>query len=440
MATYYQALCTITRFPEYHCVLKTVGSLALPYALAALICGLRVCVIVDGQVIHGNSSAGQWKVLLERVVSRGHHPLTNIKLGRKLEDIQDLLVVDEVGSPRANRIPIKGLGKASTIGQGLNKSEAEELAVCAACIATRALMDMKREYKPYSKLSYDSTLYGGSSDDLEEVRIGHDFTSTQNPVQAHVSIPALALWWDCSEVQAKTLYDHALEHPMFLGDQKGWDEIGFGKQVIGKIAKFEASGNQAQVYNTTLGPCSRGDYTKLLRHLTSQIVLISFLRFNDISGSQIRVRSSCKPSMSPIGKIIKGTFTTSTIGQADVLASWYYWLQGSMPKDLARIEALSSDGFIIYRSLLLDLSLDPQACEMVIVQPGHILFDKSRFDTILGREEDCNVIGHPQYRKLRAEPFTLSSTDKTGRVDLFWEVGIRTESWKSAYISKLEDR
>jgi hypothetical protein len=93
-----------------------------------------------------------------------------------------------------------------------------------------------------------------------------------------------------------------------------------------------------------------------------------------------------------------------------------------MPKDLARIEALSSDGFIIYRSLLLDLSLDPQACEMVIVQPGHILFDKSRFDTILGREEDCNVIGHPQYRKLRAEPFTLSSTDKTGRVDLFWEV------------------
>lgn len=93
-----------------------------------------------------------------------------------------------------------------------------------------------------------------------------------------------------------------------------------------------------------------------------------------------------------------------------------------MPKDLAHIEALSSDGFIIYRSFLFDLSLDPQVYEMVIVQPGHILFDKSRFDTILGREEDCTIIGHPQYRKLRAEPFTLHSTDKTGQVNLFWEV------------------
>lgn len=246
--------------------------------------------------------------------------LISIKLRRKLEDIQDLLVVDEVGLPRANRIPVKGLGKASIMGQGINKSEAEELAICAVCIATRALMYMKRECKQYSKLNYDSTIYGGSSDELEEVLIGLDLTSVHNPIQTHVSIPALALWWDCSEIQAKTLYDHAIELPMFLGDQKWWDKVEFGKLVIGKIAKFEASRNQAQLYNTTLGPCSRGDYTKLLRHLTSQIVLISFLRFNGISGSQIRVRSTCNHP-EPHQKINQQNFDY-----------FYHWTSGCFSK------------------------------------------------------------------------------------------------------------
>ncbi|KAH8744149.1 hypothetical protein BGZ57DRAFT_936615 [Hyaloscypha finlandica] len=416
IAAYYQALCTVTRFPEYHCVLETNGSLSLAYALAGLFCGLRVCVVVGGQVIHGSCSAGQWQVRLERVEDRIH---TKVKIGRKIDDIQDLLVVEEVSNVRANRIPLKGIGKAATVGQGLSQKEAEELAACATCIATRALRNMKREPKDYSDDDNESVDYGSTSSTPQE-----DENPDLVPVQTQVSIDALALWWDCSNDEAKTLRENGIQHPMFLGDQKRWDDIRFGKQVMGKIAKFETLDKEAQIQLLLRipGPCSRDDYTKLLHVLTSQIILISFLEFNDISRHQVRVRSGGKPHNTLVGRGLQGTMTPSTLGQTDIMASWYYWLQGTMPKDLDCVETLSTDGFLIYRRLLLDLNLEPLVCEKIIVEPGHILFDKSRSKMVIGDDQGYMVVGHPQYRKLRSEPFELKPSDKTRKVDRSWNV------------------
>lgn len=226
IVAYYQALCTVTRFPDYHCVLETSGSLSLAYALAGIFCGLRVCVVVNGQVIHGSASAGMWQVRLERMEDR---TVTKVKIGRKVDDIQDLLLVEDPPSVRANRIPLKGIGKAATIGQGLGQREAEELAASAICIATKALMNMRREPKDYSDDDDESVEYG-SNPSIPAVDVNHELV----PVQTQVSIDALVLWWNCSEDQAKSLQEKAFQHPMFSGDPKGWDEIGFGKQIIGE--------------------------------------------------------------------------------------------------------------------------------------------------------------------------------------------------------------
>jgi hypothetical protein len=432
MAAYYQALCTVTRFPEYRCVLETCGSLSLVYALAGLFCGLRVCVIVDGQLIHGNSSAGQWQVRLERVLD----PMpTKVKIGRKVGDIQDILVVNDTQAVRANRIPLKGIGKAVTMSQGLSRKEAEELAECAICIATRALRDMKREPKYYSDDDDESVEYRSESDTQEGMKRALEVEPEGTdlvPVQTQVSVSALALWWDCVEDEAKTLLENGFQHPMFHGDEKRWDDIGFGKRVMGRIAAFETLDidTQHERYASISGPCSRDDYTKLLHLMSSQIILISFLEFNDITRHQIRVRSSSKPHNTLVGRALNGTMSPSTLGQTDLIASWYYWLQGSMPKDLDQIETLSTDGFLIYRNLLLDLNVEPAACEKVIVQPGHIIFDNSRSDVVIGSASgSANATGHgygvagsPRYTKLRTEGFELKPSDKTGKIHSSWTV------------------
>jgi len=412
MSLYYQALCTVTRFPDYSCTLETSSSLVLPYALARLFCGLRVCVVVDGEVTHGHDCAERWQVRLERVSGNLG---TRVKLGRRIDQIQDVLIIGEPGFIRANKIPLKGIGKAWTIGQGLSILEAEELAVCAVCIAARALRIMKRDLIDYGKPDRDLVAPYTNFNHPEDGPI--DLV----PVQTRLGIAVLVLWWDCSESHARSLYDQATEHPMFCGNPKGWEKIGFGNQAIGRIARHETCGKQGQVDSSSIGPRTRFDYTELLRDLASQLVLISFLEFNDISQHQIRVRNSCRASMTPLGRAIRGTLPPSFLRPSDVLASWYYWLEHRLPPD-DHPECLSADGFLIYRSLLLDMSLDPRACEMVIVQPGYILYENSRFDSIQGSAQNVTVIGHPPYRKSRTESFVLRSTDETGQVDLSWNV------------------
>lgn len=199
---------------------------------------------------------------------------------------------------------------------------------------------------------------------------------------------------------------------------------GSENRLLGKIAKFEGLDKDMQIklFSTLAGPCSRDDYTKLLHVLASQVVLISFLEFNDISRHQVRVRSGSKPHSTVVGRGINGTMMPSTLGQSDIIASWYYWLQGSLPKDLHCVESLSTDGFLIYRRLLVDLDLDPLACEKVIVQPGHIVFEKSRSEVVIGAENGYMVIGHSRYRKLREAPFELKPCDKTRKVRSSWRV------------------
>lgn len=68
---------------------------------------------------------------------------TKVKIGRRIEDVQDILVLDDVGPIRANRVSIEGIGKAATIGQGIMEGEARDLAILSIGIAVATLSQMK---------------------------------------------------------------------------------------------------------------------------------------------------------------------------------------------------------------------------------------------------------------------------------------------------------
>ncbi|KAI9851315.1 MAG: hypothetical protein M1824_002730, partial [Vezdaea acicularis] len=416
LSEYFRGLCSICRFPdEYLCVLETSGSLSVPFALASSICGLRVCVIVDGEVVHGSSSAGQWQVRLERIKDR---TWTAIKFGRKMENIQDLLVVDEVGPVRANKIPVKGIGRSTTVGQGMKEPEADDLAQCAIGIASKALNDMQREVLDYSEEDLDSVSYQSNSTSSKGSR------TALTPVKTRVCARVVALWWDCSISHAAEMLAEGRGSVALQDDNLGWDHIKFPKRTLGNITSFESldGTKKMQRYRQTCEPCSRDDYVRLLHTLTSQVLLLSFLEFNDRSENSIRVRNGSRPHNTVLGRAINGTRKPSSLGQTDVLRSWYYWIAGISPKELDRVDAYSMEGFLVYRNLLFDLSLAPCASETVIVEPGHILFEHRRSDLVVSADHGYAVIGHPQYRERKTGPCRIKSADKTGPVNLIYTV------------------
>jgi len=102
-------------------------------------------------------------------------------------------------------------------------------------------------------------------------------------------------------------------------------------------------------------------------------LLIAFLGCNRTTRENVRVRITSSPQNSPIGRLIHGLKEPEPLAQSDVLNSWYFWIQGNRPKDQVgryAAEVLTANGFIIYRSLLLDLSLGPESCETVMVEAG----------------------------------------------------------------------
>jgi hypothetical protein len=86
---------------------------------------------------------------------------------------------------------------------------------------------------------------------------------------------------------------------------------------------------------------------------------------------------------SPIGKKIEGTKEPVALCPSDVMHSWHFWIHGSFPREsdspVGGVELLSVDGYTIYRTMLLDMNLDPESSEIVIVEPRHVVFEGNRF-------------------------------------------------------------
>ena len=106
------------------------------------------------------------------------------------------------------------------------------------------------------------------------------------------------------------------------------------------------------------------------------------------------------------------------LGQTDAMYSCYQWTKGNASKDLTQIEALSTERFLIYRSLLLDLNLTPELCEMVRIEPGHLSFEDYRAEIMMGYELGYTVVGNPSYTNMLKGPAMLRSKDKTGGVKI----------------------
>jgi hypothetical protein len=420
MAAYYQALCAVTRFPgEYHCVLETSSSIAVPFALAHAICGLRVCVLVDGELLHGNPSTGRWQVRLVRRADLEH--TTKVKIGRRIEDVQDILVLDDVGPIRANRVSIKGIGKAATIGQGIMEGEARDLAILSIGVAVATLSQMKREVLDYGDNGDSTVSYRSSS--LSET--GHEDTASSEalvPIQTRVTPAAVAFWWDSPVDFAQKMLVGGVKSADLQPQNASWNQIKFGKETIGKIAEFESLNREEQIRVSTRAhkPWSRDEYSKLLHTLTSQLLLICFLGFGVTSQNSIHVRSSCEPQNTSLGKAVKCLRDPGRLGQTDILCSWYHWIKGASPKDFDCVDAFTTEGFLIYRSLLLDINLSAEACETVVVEPGHLMFENYRTTAIQGYDSGYMVIGHPRHRKRRDGPLKLRSGDKTGQIETQW--------------------
>ncbi|KAL5331148.1 hypothetical protein ACEPPN_000677 [Leptodophora sp. 'Broadleaf-Isolate-01'] len=206
-----------------------------------------------------------------------------------------------------------------------------------------------------------------------------------------------------------------------------WTQLAFSQKIMGKISEFADLDYERQMARRlqTYHALDRRDFARLTHMLTTQLLLITFLRGNALNQEQVRVRLSFSPEYSKLGMAIKMLNNIKPLRQSDVLYSWHYWLQGEPPKTPESnygLDVIATNGYIIYRSLLLDLNLSPDSCEMVTVEPGHICLDNQRLAQIRGPDDIPLVKGEPHYRKRLQARAKLESRDHTGRIDLSWTV------------------
>jgi len=140
---------------------------------------------------------------------------TKVKIGRRIEDVQDILVLDDVGPIRANRVSIKGIGKAATIGQGIMEGEARDLAILSIGIAVATLSQMKREVLDYGENGDSTVSYQSSS--LSETDHEDSTASSEAlvPIQTRVTPGAVAFWWDSPVHFAQRMLVRALKALIF---------------------------------------------------------------------------------------------------------------------------------------------------------------------------------------------------------------------------------
>lgn len=443
MKAFYQVLCTVSRFPnDYHCILRSTLSISLAFVLAHSICGLKVCVTVDGDLVYGHSSSGQWQVKLERKHGGAASPFTEVKLVHKLENPEVLLHTAEVGPRRANRIAIKGIAQAATIGQGLGYDESVGIAILSIRAAEFILKKWQRELvDEWGSNSYISSSEPDDSASLNDTNDTNDsdHNSRLVAVKSRLSIGAICTWWGCSaKIAGKMLVDTTTIPPNESPDAS-WTKLSFPKEIMGKITEFEDLDYNQQMERRlrTNHALDRRDFARLTHVLTTQLLLITLLKGNDfnpllegndLNREQVRVRSSYSPVDSNLGVAIKKLNSLKPLHSSDALYSWHYWLHGGPPKTpesnygLGGPDAIATDGYLIYRSLLLDLNLCPDSCEMVTVEPGHICLDNQRFTEVRGPNDIVLVEGKPYYCERLQAQAKLKSRDHTGDIDLRWRV------------------
>ncbi|KAJ9418018.1 hypothetical protein QL093DRAFT_2118487 [Fusarium oxysporum] len=451
LKAFYRALCVISRFPdEYHCTVKTEASLVNLFVLAHSICGLKVCVLAKGDVQFGNAKTGAWQVRLERtetaVDGQTSHK-TEIRLGHKLEDAQDLLVVDEVGPLRANRISVNGIAKAATVTQGLSSKEGEELAALAIGAANSILERWKREV-------VDET----GNEDASDVSIGHSSEDSTKmsadssdsfgdrriaPVKARLTLEAISTWWGCQSKMAMVLLRDS--EKVFPKQSWGpsWAQLQFSGRIMGKIAEFEDMSEEEKVGKRlrTNHALDRRDFARVVHMLTTQLLLLTFLTGNNYTKDCVRVRSTCLPQNSTLGRAIRTFESVDKMGQSDVLYSWYYWLHGSQPSEPRgnySFDVLTTEGYLVYRSLLSDLNLKPESCEMITVEPGHILSEDQRIPEIRGYDDGYSIQERSHYHEQMKGPAKLRPSDHTGKLRLSWQVEVGDDSMDLAMSLKSE--
>jgi len=441
MRAFYQALCAISRVPgEYHCILRTTSSITLPFVLAHSICGLQVCVVVDGDVVHGGSISGQWQVKLQREQCGSDGPFAEIKMGRKLETPELLLKIDDVGPRRANRIGITGIAKAATIGQGLDTEESKEIAKLAIWAAEFILEKLEREVgDEWGSNSYASSSESGESASLNGSTDGmsvSDDNPQSVPVKTRLTTNAICTWWGCSEKTALSMLRDTARISAEQSPGASWAQMAFSKRISGKISQFADldRDRQMELRRQTCHALNRKDFAQLTRMLTTQLLLITLLKYNGLNNEQVRVRSSCSLEHSELGMAVKKLNNLKPLRLSDALFSWHFWLHGRPPQTpesnygLGGPDVLAIDGYLVYRSLLFDLNLSPNACEMVTVEPGHICLDDRRLAEICGPDEIPVVNGEPYYREHLQARAKLKSRDSTGPVDLTWTAAADEDS------------
>ncbi|ORY15051.1 hypothetical protein BCR34DRAFT_598754 [Clohesyomyces aquaticus] len=421
MAAYFQALCTVTNFPDFHCTLETGGSIVVPFLLAHTVCGLRVCVTVNGELAFGNASSDAWQVRLEKIPGQSQ---TRVKIGKRLEDVQELLVLEdnEVGKLRANRVAINRVGKAVTTGQHLDEKEANNIAKLALSVATWTLANWNREVLDYSDTD-SSVDYESDSSVMDAEASEASGHKDYGKVKRRLTAQAVSLWWGCSEPEALKMMDEAVTLTTVQPTGASWRSLHYPQRTLANIADFEALCQKDQMQRRSLKnkPQSREDYASIVHTLTTHVLLISFLCFNETSMSAIRVRSSSDPRNSAMGKTLACMKDPKPLGQSDILGSWYHWIKGSSPKSLDNVDVFVVDGFLVYRNLLLQLDLSPNACETIVVEAGHLQFQDCRADVVRSAFDSATIIGSAAVSSLNG-PCKLRAKDKTGHVNARWSV------------------
>jgi hypothetical protein len=422
LAAYYQALCTVSRFSDYRCVLETEGSLALAFVLAYTICGLKVCAMVDDRVVFGDRAPSQHRVLLVRRRHPGH--VSRVGLGRGIEDVQDILVADETGPLRANKVNVRGIGIASTIGIGLKQEEAKDLLAMAIGITMHTFAQGRRELVHYGDNDDTSIDYSGYSSDPELPEGAASRSVSWVPTKTRVTPDVVGLWLNCHVDEAIGLIGTSEEVLLLQNHKAPWKELKFSKMTAGVMAEFSLRdpGQQMEKRLRTNKPASKDDYVRLVHTLSAQLTLLCLLGFNTSSHANVRVRAGSQPQNTVIGKAMNCLEEPVAFGQEDALISWYQWIKGDRPREKDRIELLTSEGFLIYRRLLTDLSLAPEACEQVIVEPGHLAFGDYRPESIQASELGYFVTGRASYHKILEGPAKIRSSDKTRMVKMSWNI------------------
>ena len=428
LAKFYQALCTVTRFPDYRCVLETKGSLVIPFVLAHTICGLKVCVTVNGVVVFGDKSLENWQVLLERSWNPTQKSVDRVKLGRGVKSPQDILVSRETGLPRACKTSIKGIGKASTIGKGMDLGEAESLAVLAILITRNTLGRARREMIAYDDSDDSSMEYVGGdldSEDSEDSSTDRPKGKRLVPIKTRISPEAVALWWDCPIEMASKMIEKSEGIEGIQEPKTPWKKMVFSKSILGRVSQFDALSDEKQFELRTQStrPRSKDDYMRLTHTLAAQLTLICFLGYNTASLNDIRVRAPSEAQNTVIGKAMDGLGKDEIkLGQANALISWYQWIKGETPKSTDHVEIYMTEGFLLYRSLLIDLSLRPEACESIIIEPGHLEFEDYRPEIVRGHMATSSVIFRAHHAQTLSGPRKLRPKDHTGKIQPVWTV------------------